>query len=119
MRGHEVNEGNDQMLWTKICSFGDQLYSIGDSFSHRLDDQNKKIMDQDNKIIELTAKLDQSMKLSLNLDLELQLTKKHESEKLSNNLVLSGPVISASTPRENLPQTVVDLVKNHTKYQLK
>ena len=75
------------------------------SFGRRLDEQ-------DNKILELT-------RINTNLNFELQRIKKQESEKLSNNILLSGSAIPASFPSENLPQTVTGLIKTHTRYPLK
>ena len=59
------------------------------------------------------------MRINTNLDLELQQIKKQESEKLSNNLLLSGWAIPAPFLSENLPQIVTGLIKTHTRYPLK
>ena len=81
------------------------------SFSHRLDEQEKKYN-------EISAELATSKRNNELLDLELKQLKNQEPEKLSHNLLFSGSMIPVPTLSENLPRLVVDLVKNHTRYHL-
>ena len=67
---------------------------------------------------ELTTKVESSNNINSNLQREIYHIKTLEAEKLSHNLMLSGPLVSSVVASENPKQAAITLIKDHTKYPL-
>ena len=109
----------EETLNKKICEQGDlirnyeiKISSMETHFTQRLDGQENEIRE----LQDTTTRLNKELQLVKEEKLSL---KKKEAEKLSENLLLSGPEVPVFTQDENLLQITTSLIKNHTKYDVK
>ena len=95
--------------WILKCE--ERITNMETRFNRQLDAHKEEIQ-------ELNAQLKECTTTNISLKNELHYVKKREADKLSQNLVLSGPKVPKPSPNENLNRITSDLIKEYTNFYL-
>ena len=79
---------------------------------------DRNLEEQKNLNKQLASKVEKCNMVNTILDKELYRIKKYEAERLSHNLLLSGPLVSSAIESQDIKQAAINLIAEHTKFPL-